>query len=469
MENSDPLVWFGWAVILLMGGLILVPFFTKRAPLLTSWNMFLMGIAMFMGAGCLEVKYGDFAWANLQWFQPTIQEVQWYMAAGTVFLISLLLSYRYNTIIRRLASRSFQKWPPTSTLCVVVLVVLCMVFVAASFALREINFIGQIVYNLAQKAAICAVVLSFDLWFRKRLNLLWLGMFACVFAVCSVYAIMTYVGRRLLLSVVLGPVLVVYWSKIRLWRPIHCLAAMTVLSTVVMSIGIAYSSFRFFSRGVHGEERSTANIVEHLKSAGTTESFAVFFENKLHYLGQYNVHYSLLLERFVSMGVVTPHPLNTLAFLVCFPIPHNLWDEKPETIGVTLVRDVIGNTTTNWGVGIPGHGIYEGGMLALALYAFLFAILFRFIDEPLISQPGNPYLVSILAAAAPHVVGIPRGDFGIMTVNVLQCLLFVYLLGIAGRILFGTERSPQATLIGRGPQCLPGYVVSPRPAWTHRS
>ena len=109
-------------------------------------------------------------------------------------------------------------------------------------------------------------------------------------------------------------------------------------------------------------------------------------------------------------------------------------------IGLTITRDVAGIRSTNWGIGIAGHGAYEGGLPALMLYAVLLAFGARILDEPLRSQPGNPFLIYMQASAFPHIVGIARGDLGIMTKEVAQCVLFTVILGYVCRVVFGTSR-----------------------------
>ncbi len=103
MENSGPLVWFGLTVMLVCGLFTVVPYLRGKTDLLTGWNVLLMGMGMWTGFGCLEVRYGLWSWENLQWFQPTWQEVQWYMVVTTVFLASLLACYYYNPIGKALA------------------------------------------------------------------------------------------------------------------------------------------------------------------------------------------------------------------------------------------------------------------------------------------------------------------------------------------------------------------------------
>jgi hypothetical protein len=97
----------------------------------------------------------------------------------------------------------------------------------------------------------------------------------------------------------------------------------------------------------------------------------------------------------------------------------------------------------SWGVNVVGHTAYEGGLWVAALYGFLAAVGLRFLDDPLLRQPTNPFMMAVFAAAAPHIVGWPRGDIFVMTVETAECFLFVVILSVSARVLFGTDRSTQ--------------------------
>ena len=93
MFNSEPLVPFGYAVMLLTAVLIMVPYVRRRSDAVTAWNMLLLSVAIFLGIGSLEVYYGDFHWPELKWFQPTKGEIDTYMLGGGIFIATLLISY----------------------------------------------------------------------------------------------------------------------------------------------------------------------------------------------------------------------------------------------------------------------------------------------------------------------------------------------------------------------------------------
>jgi hypothetical protein len=188
--------------------------------------------------------------------------------------------------------------------------------------------------------------------------------------------------------------------------------------------------------------------------------FDALFANKLHYFSQWNTHYSLLTKRYIDQGQLKPKPLNTLRFVLSYPIPRVIYPGKPEVIGATLVRDVVGYIGTNWGLGIAGHGAYEGGVPALVLYALILAFGLRVIDDPMRDQPANPFLLAAFVSASPHIITIARGDLGIMLNEIIEAYAFMVALAIACRFIFGTETTATS---GMSAWTLPNI----RPTFSH--
>jgi len=459
MENSDPLFWYGLAVLVVCGLAILVPYLRGKSDLLTAWNVMLVGLAAYTGLGCIEVKYSNWSWPGLRWFQPTREEVSEYILYSIVFIATLLISHHFIPLGTKVAQRCLRHWPPMNGLTYITVMMMCALIAAISFSTMNITFIGPLMFKLSHKSIVFASVFAFMLWYRQRINLAWLFLFLGVFAAACIFAMLVSPGRRLLLSVFVGPVVAVYWLQARYWRPRFCLTMLSFCAVGIIAISVVYSSFRWFNKAAGGDERNTANIVARLGTLSSRgDIFGAFFANKLHYFSQWNVEYGLLTKRYMDMGDLKPEPLNTLKFIVSYPIPRRIWRNKPETISIVLAHNMAGQTRTTWPVGPVGHGFYEGGIPALMLYALLLAVGLRFMDEPIRAQPSNPFLISMHAAALPHVLALTRGDFGTMTLNVMECVLFVVIVSTVCRVLYGTERAPTAPAMPVGP---PPQVVFP--------
>jgi hypothetical protein len=443
MDNSDPLVWYGAVFTATLLVFLVVPYLRGKSDVLTAWNFLLLGSIIFTGVGCFEVKFGEFKWAQLQWFQPTRDEIQWFMWATTVFFVTLFVSYYYNPIARSIASKCLRKWPPPTTSVMLFCVGICTFIVALSPLTAKIFFVGPLLANVSREAAVFSCVFTFFLWNRNRANVLWLGLFIAVFLGTGLFSMLVSMGRRLLLSVLFVPVMCFYWTDLRYWKRTRALLLIGISGMALFGGSIAYSSIRHFSLVANSEERTASSVLSQVKGVGNLQWFELFLGDKLHYLSQYTVHYSLITQRYVDSGQLVPRPLNTLMFLASFPIPRIIWEDKPEPVGIIVVRDMVGVETTNWGVGIVGHGAFEGGIPALMLYAALAAFGIRLIDDPLKAQPNNPFLIAILTAAAPHLVAWPRGDIGTLTAEAIKSILFAIGLCLICRFLFGTDRAPQ--------------------------
>jgi hypothetical protein len=252
-------------------------------------------------------------------------------------------------------------------------------------------------------------------------------------------------GRRYLLSIWVGPVLVVYFAQARYWRPSRALVIVAVACVALFIVNLMYSSIRHFGRE-DASERTAHTMVQRVKKLGEKNWIDRFAHDQLFALSQQVVHYALLTDRFISLGKLKPRPLNSLSMMISYPIPRKIWPDKPQILGVDIVQNAFERPVgTNWGCGISGHAVYEGGLVVAALYAYLLVFLIRLFDDPLRRQPTNPFLVGMLASAAMHLIGWARGDLAIMTLNCVECFFFAWALGIIARIFFGTQRVWQPT------------------------
>jgi hypothetical protein len=138
-------------------------------------------------------------------------------------------------------------------------------------------------------------------------------------------------------------------------------------------------------------------------------------------------------------------PLHSLYVIATLPIPREVWPDKPLPLGITLPYDSkVLNTTfarTNWGPGIVAHGVHDGGMLVLVLYGILAGVALRFIDELLVLNPGNPYLLAFLGAASVQIAGWIRGDIATMTAYGILCFVVMIVLSIVAKFVAGVHES----------------------------
>jgi len=444
MDNCEILIWFGWAVLLLTGATVVVPYWRGKAELVSAWNFLLLGVAIFAGIGSFEAAINPLRFPGVEWFNPTKAEVNWFMAAWSVFLAALYAAYYWDPVSRWLARRCLVKWPPITLPVIFYVMIVCMALSLTIFSSTLLNmpFLGRVFVNVSHKAFIFGCLFSFVLWYRNPRNLLWFSVFVVVFLIMCLLAMYASAGRRLLLSVFMVPLCVIYYYHARHWRPTWSMAAIVLGLLALFVVNLMYHSIRRFHQGREQTERSVANIINQVKNIGERRWFEYFANEKLFNLSQQTAHYGMLTDRLVRNRNIEPRFLNTFVFMIAYPIPRAIWPEKPQSLGITIVKDsgVVRVTTTNWGCGVTGHAAYEGGLLAAILYAYMAAFGVRFLDDLLRSQPTNPFLIGILAAGAMHILAWPRGDMLNMTVETAEAFFFAAALGIGGRFLFGTQR-----------------------------
>src|SRR3954454_17826593 len=286
MPNSDPLVLFGFAVLAVMGGVILVPFLRGKSDLLTSWNTMLLGIGIFVGVAAIEVKFVPrLPYEELNWFQPTDKEVSWFMWANSAFIATLLISFYGNGPAKRFAQKRFAKWPELTTPVTFFTLGCCSVVMVLSVIFRHVVFLGPLFFNLALVCAPAVSVFSFALWYKNRINFAWLILFLALFSGVSIYAMVVSGGRRLLMSVFLGPVLVAYGVNVKYWGKGKILLTLALACILVTGVGVVYSKFRYST--VAAKERSAKSIVGQMREMRKQgDFFAALGKGPLDYFAQ---------------------------------------------------------------------------------------------------------------------------------------------------------------------------------------
>lgn len=442
MQNSGALVPLGWTLIVVSAIAMALPIIRRRGDALTFWNLFLLGGVVFNGLGCLEVVYGTFDWPQLQWFQPTRREVGIYIVGTILFYVTIFVSYYLLAKpIDRCTRQFLNKWPPNSQVLTLYVVATALLVTLATLASTGVFFVGPLTSNISQKVIVFAVVFTFCNWWENKRQPFWLGLFLGVFLYCALFSMVTYTGRRLLMSVVGAPLFCMYWLNWRYLRPRFILAGMGTACVLVLAATIFYSTFRH-ARSIHGSDsnRSFQNVIDAMLSTNLEQQVEYMKTNSLHFFSQYTVHYSLLTIQLVENKVLEVNPLNSLYFLTVYPIPRGIWQSKPVPAGVRIVNDVLHlDVATNWGLGVVGHCWHEGGYPVVVLYGFLIVVVIHLLDGAMRRYPNNRFLIATLASAAPHVVAWPRGDIGVMSAEIAEAFAFLWICALASRFIFGTE------------------------------
>ena len=109
MSHEKLLVPFGFIFIGVLLLMILVPYLRRRADLLTTWNMFLVGSINFVGLAALKAAYESEHFRILAYER---RDYELYIMGAITFYVVLAASYYLIKLPRKFAGRLFRKWPP---------------------------------------------------------------------------------------------------------------------------------------------------------------------------------------------------------------------------------------------------------------------------------------------------------------------------------------------------------------------
>ena len=442
----QPMQWilvpFGWLFIVAMLAAILIPFLRRRADLITVWTLYLFGSAYFIGWSAVV---SGIPIERYQWdFEPW--DYMRFVMGAVTFYVVLFFSYYYFKFPRRWAGKRLRKWPSTSVSVLVLLIPFCAFLSLGAVFPPNVPLIGLLLYLLGKDAAITAAVLGFVAWYQQRFNPVLLWTVVVVVLLTLFLSIVGGAGRRQFLNVLLILPICYYWVRLRYVSRARCIAILGSMAAVGVVILAAYSV------GRHGTERTMQDKFQRYKE----------LPGKMLALKGFN----LLASETTTLGALVaiqhytrhaePRPFHTLYFILCSPIPRAYWPGKPKGLGYLLPRESgqnkrMGNLT--WPGGIVAAGYHEGGLAMLVLYGLLIGIAIAFLDEMIVQQCNNPYMLAIVCGISAHVIGHMRGDMSTFTNQIMISIAAVLAVSYFGRFFFGTATIyPKVSQIYSRPQ-----------------
>lgn len=447
---SEPiLVIFAWTFIAAMWLMIVVPYACGRSDLMTTWNLFLAGSSLFVGYSIINPSN------PIHFIQYTKLDLYRYCFGGIAFYLTITLVYYKLKLPRKLSKKVFQKWPPAKPsvlFFMIPLALFCMVRLVFP-EMFNVPFIRQVTGFLVVPSLILAASLAFAAWYKQRVNLFFLFVFLAI-ALLVMFILIRYAPtRRPFLSFMIVFPMIVYWMRWRYRKPIVVLPVVAVFAFVLLLAVAAYSEKRWDRK----ENTDLAETVEVAKEK-LYSLISPNWNNVQRLLRQDTAECSLLTIHMYTHDK-DPEPFQSLYWVAVNPIPRVFWQNKPEALGTTLPLDgrrIYGmfrfyiSEGYNWGPGIIGQGYRDGGIIALVVYAILFGIFLRLMDELLMSQPDNPYLIGGIGTFSGQIIAWSRGDIGDFSMLIIASIVAVWLICRVGRLIYGAG------------------LVYPRPATTSR-
>ncbi len=426
MGDDRLLLLFSMAFIVVTVVVIVWPYLLRTHDLLTARNIFLVGSIVFVGLSGIN------ATITRHYFDYQSIDYLYFYAGITLFYFVFLFAYHFLEFPRRLGHVFFQHWPTPGWGVTIVMVVLTIALNVSARAFF-IPFVSQILFWFAASSLAYVVALAFALWWRSKANLLALVLFLAVLIPALVVSVSLGSGRRPLVSALGVIPLSLYWYWLRYQNPLK----------VSMLFGLAGFFFLWVIAG-HSLTRHSA-----LMRPGGSR-----FENSLHQLMRIPGNMSKVnpVRELPAMGqdavdvslwCVSRHRkgegvkwFDSVFYVVTNPIPRSFWENKPTALGFDLGQELIPDSGFSVGPGIVGHSVHDGGMLVLVVYALIYAVTLRTIDEFITSQPSNPFMIGFLATITGNVMMLPRGDIGIIGIQLVCAFVFTLLIQGVAMLLF---------------------------------
>lgn len=429
------LVFFGWFAVITSALVILVPYLRGRGDLISSWTLYQLGCANFLGLAAIQSGNA----MSHAYIVPHPGDYAKFVLGGVVFYIVSIVTYYYFPLAPKIANRTFRKFGPRYPKVMLSLFPMCFLLTLGYLFVPNIQFLGQIMMIVGKAAIVVGATFCFVAWAQRPYNIS-LGIVSGIALLMALVTTNSEFGRRDFLSALLSVPICWYWLRGRYYNPARVLATgswyVVVAITLLTGVGIA----RF------ARVNPDLNIVQAAweKFRQIPASFSHPDSSKSIFGGD-AVEASLAAIRLYDR-IQPTDPFFTLKYIIVHPIPRAWWPNKPSGLGISLPKDTgfarAHYTAVNLGPGVVGHGYHEGGLFFIAFYAMLFASAARFFDLILARDPSNPYTLAALCAASGQIVALVRGEMGLFAVMIIGAFMAAMLMNYIARIFFGTEYLP---------------------------
>ncbi|QDU58824.1 hypothetical protein [Aeoliella mucimassa] len=433
--QDETLGILGLVFMVAMALLIVIPYLRGKADLLTSYNLFLFGSFIFTGLSA-------YAWSNRgHYLHYEAADYTWTYIGYGVFYAVFLVVYNFVSWPRKMAGRLFRTWCSPSFVSYFVLAVISIVLSGIALLQIPIPVISQLSFLIFVRLGPFAVILAIMAFRRDAFNPLTLLLVVLTITPAFIMSLAFGGGRRIALSLLFALPVVVYWTWLRYKKPKLVLPVLLVVGIVMFGFNNGLEAVRHRDSDARGLGRALETI-----RLIATQSFT-FSSADLALTAQDSVEVTLFtVHNFVGPSAKYEGKLFAAPYFVLVnPIPRTFWEDKPKAIGFTLPQEVAkkegmhGLGNVNWGVSPAAQGFHDGGMWVIALYAVFFGLSFRYLDEWLVRQPDNPFLLGFLASSSANIVGMARGSIDIMSIPIISSAIAMVFLAIMARMFFGSD------------------------------
>lgn len=446
--NDKVLYAFSVCFILVMGAMLVSRVLRRKTDFFTTWTFFIVGSIIFTGlSGINATSRGHYLPSY------TAADYQLFYVGTILYFLSTLCTYHFWKIPRRVAGFTLLSWPRLSGWTLVILTVgLAAIGLFQRFPL-PIPFVGQLLFQFGVATPLLAFACAFIAWYRQPSNPLLLALLIGIAGLALFTTIGLGSSRRYLMATLAVVPLCMYWVWLR-YKPTGVIIAWLLAGLFVgLPVLKAYTALRHnvgMGEG-GGSARALAlirGLPREIMSGGSSEGF----------MGQDSVEAALLAIHMLNDNSdrIEVAPFHSLIYIITNPVPRSLWPEKPIGFGVILPEAAKlsdRGINANLGVNVAGQCFYDGGLLIHLLYGFITGAFFRYYDELLVRQAGNPLLIGGLVFMAPQIIALPRGGIETMGLQIFLGFIVVVLTSLSAKVVFGVgEKYPRTDHIIDYPQ-----------------
>lgn len=432
--NDKILYLFSVAFAVVIGLMIIVPIVRRKSDVFTAWNCVLVGAFVFNGLSGIGS-------AVEQQYLPSLSKssYQLYYLGTVLFYGTLAATYYAFKAPRRLAGSTLTRWPEVNSATAPLIAIGLMSLVIGIVLPIGIPVVGQLLMQFGLISPSIAVTVLTIAWYRDRKNILLLALLLMIIPFAIGASVAVGSSRRYLISMLAAVPISLYWVWLRYKPTSQILIVIGASIAIATPVLMGFSAIRHANREVKADASAVqraqmvlAELPAAIKRGGTSEGFT----------GQDSVECALSVIQLLNDGskILEVEPLASLWLMVTNPIPRSLWEDKPESLGLHLVKRFgLYGTAANLGLNVVGQCYFDGGIPVIFLYAFMMGSFLRYYDELLVRRPGNPLLIGGLVAMSSQLIGWPRGCIGLMGMQVIQSVVLVVLTSLIARMLFGTK------------------------------
>ncbi|QDT67220.1 hypothetical protein MalM25_01170 [Planctomycetes bacterium MalM25] len=430
--NDRVLLAFSYSFILVMGLLLVVPVLRRQRDVFCAWNLYLLGTIVFgglSGINCVTIDH----------YLPNYKSADYnkFYLGVAVFYPTIIATYHFFRWPRKLAGKSLLKWPELNASTVPLIALPLAAVVVAQVMPIPIPGVHQFLSQAALSAPVLALACAFIVWSRSPSNVFMLLLVLIVFGAAVFGATSSGTSRRYLVGVLATAPVCLYWTWLRYKPTPYILGTLLAAAAIAFPVMMGYTMIRhLIKQNVESSSQRFSNLLNELpkavQSGGSSEGL----------MGQDSVEAAIMCIHLLNngSGALEVDHFFTPKWVLSNPIPRAIWPDKPRSTGIELVHaSGLASRGMNFNIGLNviGQAYHDGGVWMHFLYAFLFGSFLRFVDELLVRQPGNPYLIGALVAMSGQLIAWTRGGIDVMSMQIILVCAITVFVGWAGKIVLG--------------------------------